>query len=66
MEPKLFKNIIDLLATVMVCKFMRIFQELSIMLVYKATAPLSQLFSYNSGKVLGKTLLGNNLLLYKQ
>jgi len=31
------------------------------MLVYEATTPLSQLFSYNSSKVLGKTLLGNNL-----
>ena len=66
MEPKSSENIIDLLATAMVCRFERIFQELSIMLVYEATAPLSQLFSRNSGKVLGKTLLGNNLLLYKQ
>ena len=61
-EPKLSKNIINLFVTAIVYRLKRIFQELLIMLVYKATAPLTQLFSCNSGKVLRKTLLDNNLL----
>lgn len=59
-EVSSMEDIVDLLATAMVCKFDYAFKRLSKLLVYEAVGDLTQLLTRETGLHIGKPRLGEN------